>query len=556
MWKDYRRVGWHLGLIFRWVGNQERKLMKIACFNHRAMKRLTAAFLLAGVLAGFSAGRADELLIPLRSGAETLALDGSGNVIVYGAGLSRLNRDGSIAARTGVSLRTWPVLGIENDGTVLVCTSARLVRIDWDVPINFGNDSPFPASSPRAFMLQPDGMIVVVEETLVQRRHPDGTIDPAFASEPFAQPVPPSTLGAVRLALQEDGKILVAGLPNGLVLRYHADGKLDSSFHAPAIPRVHAMLVQADGKIVIGGAFIDVGPEARKGLVRLNVDGSIDSTFNPVVEERMEIDTLALQANGKIMAGGFFISYDRQQLGTDLVRFYPDGTLDPSFPVGTFVSPARTGIPIALEADGSVLAGIVLNNVSNYLVRLRNPDGATQSLTREGSTLTWRRSGAKPEVYHTRFQASLDGISWLDLGVGKRIEGGWKLEGAEIPEGARFRVRGYVTGTSHYLDFVPETTGSGDPLGLQVYDHANGDLMIGVNSPAGALVLQISTDLAQWTALHTNAPGSHSLKLSTTNLPAKNAFFRLARFPADSSGDEKFQDPASEKSGGSVRAME
>src|SRR5262249_45261444 len=116
-----------------------------------------------------------------------------------------------------------------------------------------------------------------------------------------------------------------------------AGGSLDSS------PFVSRLLLQADGKILVGGSFANIGGVARQNLARLNSDGTLDMNFAPaapVIGTASELATLpaamaspgpiALQVDGKILVGGSFTNV--QAIGRNaLVRFNADGTLDTSF---------------------------------------------------------------------------------------------------------------------------------------------------------------------------------------------------------------------------------
>src|SRR6185369_5867155 len=66
---------------------------------------------------------------------------------------------------------------------------------------------------------------------------------------------------------------------------------------------VAAMALQADGKILIGGHFSHVGSVSRTLLARLNADGSLDGSFNPVIVGNY-INAIAVQSNGQIVIGG------------------------------------------------------------------------------------------------------------------------------------------------------------------------------------------------------------------------------------------------------------
>lgn len=71
---------------------------------------------------------------------------------------------------------------------------------------------------------------------------------------------------------------------------------------------VHAVAVQPDGKVLIGGAFLFCDGVPRKRMARLNPDGTLDHSFNPSFEDT--VLSIALQPDGKILLGGQFTFYD------------------------------------------------------------------------------------------------------------------------------------------------------------------------------------------------------------------------------------------------------
>src|ERR1700680_4784908 len=73
---------------------------------------------------------------------------------------------------------------------------------------------------------------------------------------------------------------------------------------------VRVVVVQPDGKILIGGRFTTVLGVARNRIARLNPDGTLDTAFNPNAND--DVYTIAVQADGKILAGGLFTSIGGQ----------------------------------------------------------------------------------------------------------------------------------------------------------------------------------------------------------------------------------------------------
>jgi uncharacterized delta-60 repeat protein len=183
------------------------------------------------------------------------------------------------------------------------------------------------------------------------------------------------------VARQSNGRVLIAGKfatlqPNGQsqaiarnnIARLLADGRNDDSFTADVNGQIQALLIQRDGKIVIGGKFTVVNGVTRNRIARLNADGSLDAAFDPNIEPRdynanpdasltPEVMALALQADGKIVVGGGF-KFVHPAGGTEvarhrIARFNPNGSLD-----ATFDPKASSMVQsLAIQADGKILVG-------------------------------------------------------------------------------------------------------------------------------------------------------------------------------------------------------
>ena len=123
---------------------------------------------------------------------------------------------------------------------------------------------------------------------------------------------------------------------------------------------VYALAVQADGKILVGGDFTTLGgggtgTTTRNRIGRLNPDGTLDTSFDPGANST--VLALAVQADGKILVGGFFTTLGGGGTGTttrnNIGRLNPDGTLDTSFDPG-----ANGNVnALAVQADGKILVG-------------------------------------------------------------------------------------------------------------------------------------------------------------------------------------------------------
>ena len=172
-------------------------------------------------------------------------------------------------------------------------------------------------------------------------------------------------------AIQPDGKILVGGSfttlggqPRSCVGRLNADGTLDTAFNpgASGLPvpwavptSVHCLAVQADGKILVGGYFTTLGGQPRNCIGRLNPDGTVDPAFNPGIDAANHycfLWCLAVQADGKILAGGYFTTLGGQPRSY-LGRLNSSGTLDTGFNPGA----SSTVYSLAIQTDGKIVVG-------------------------------------------------------------------------------------------------------------------------------------------------------------------------------------------------------
>ncbi len=188
------------------------------------------------------------------------------------------------------------------------------------------------------------------------------------------------------ISLQTDGKILISGSPtsyNGTarfsVIRLNADGSLDTTFTSPftSAQFVEEVDVLPNGKIIIGGGFV-VGSPAYSSIARLNTNGSLDTSFYPFGNMDGSVYAVKIQTDGKILIGGDFNTYDNSP-APKIARLNADGTLDNTFAAsaGFFESSAEY---FEIQADGKILAAGRFANFSVIygLIRL-NADGTYDS---------------------------------------------------------------------------------------------------------------------------------------------------------------------------------
>jgi uncharacterized delta-60 repeat protein len=191
------------------------------------------------------------------------------------------------------------------------------------------------------------------------------------------------------LLLQADGRLLIGGdftafngLPKVRLARLDANGVLDATFNTGTgfSDPVQKIAAQPDGRLVIGGSFTNVDGANRNRVARLNVDGTLDLTFDPGAGADNPVSAVALHSDpahaGKIVLGGAFATFNGQSRPF-VARINPDGTLDGGFNTGT--GPDAKVNALALQMDGKVVIGGDFTNV-NGTVRQRlarlNADGS------------------------------------------------------------------------------------------------------------------------------------------------------------------------------------
>lgn len=211
----------------------------------------------------------------------------------------------------------------------------------------------------------------------------------------FAQIVEPGFApdiagGASAIVLQPDGRILIGGnfsAVNGLVrsnlARLFLDGSIDLDFAPDVNERVNSIALQTDGKLLAGGSFTAINGEVHTGVARLNRDGSLAPDFTagitdpPALDPASGVKCLALQPDGKILVGGVFNGINGQ-LCPNIARLNSDGSVDTNFS-----AQADSSIScIALQPDGKVLVAgsfLTVNQQPRMGIARLQPDGTLDS---------------------------------------------------------------------------------------------------------------------------------------------------------------------------------
>ena len=246
--------------------------------------------------------------------------------------------------------------------------------------------------------LQPDGKIILIGSFQdynggggqhIVRINSDGSRD-----ESFDVGYGTGTAATV-VTLQSDGKVLLGGHFYGYpgstglddLMRLNSDGSFDTSFDSGdgMFLNIGDIVVQPDNKIMISGSFTAYYGVDRARIARINEDGSLDLSFDPGAGATggnyVGVNGVALQPDGKILIAGNFTAYD----GTSrhcIARLNSDGSLDDSFDPGA--GPVASGYDdsisrVIVQPDGKVLVFgnfYTFNGVNRkYMARL-NADGS------------------------------------------------------------------------------------------------------------------------------------------------------------------------------------
>jgi uncharacterized delta-60 repeat protein len=327
-----------------------------------------------------------------------------GNFTLYNGAsanrIIRLNSDGSndttFTSGTRFNLSV-SIIAIQTDGKILVgglftlyngATTNFMTRLNSngskDSAFNLGTGI---GGTVNRISLQADGKILTggyfttyngITQNRIIRLNSDGSKDTTFTiGTGFDNAV-------IAITLQSDGKILIGGIfttYNGItdnkIIRLNSDGSKDSTFNLGTgfNETVHTIAPQTDGKILIGGAFTNYNQNIENRIIRLNSDGSKDAAFITGTGFNARVWAIAIQADGKLIVGGEFTTYNGVTENR-IIRLNSDGSKDTSFITGTGFNTAVT--TIALQSDGKILIGgaftTYMGNTENRIIRL-NTDG-------------------------------------------------------------------------------------------------------------------------------------------------------------------------------------
>ena len=251
----------------------------------------------------------------------------------------RLNADGSLDSTFGIGGETR--FNVKGSDTV------SDIKLQPDGKILLAGNSIEPCTFAGFFLtapcITPAGSVATPISTLI-RLTPQGTLDSTFGGTGVIQTE--AAISGLTLAVQPDGKILFlrsTGVPRANIFgwtlaRYNSDGTLDATFSqgnqtiSQCIANGESMVVQADGKIVVGGPPTS-GPIFC--MERLNADLSDDTSFSSMTTGRFDSNrsrALGIQPNGGLLT--VTSGCESTTCGVAVFRHKPDGMLDLSFGAG------------------------------------------------------------------------------------------------------------------------------------------------------------------------------------------------------------------------------
>ncbi len=284
-------------------------------------------------------------------------------------------------------------------------------------------DCPGLAAVPSAVVIQPDGKIVVAGGAFplftflgnieVVRYNPNGSLDNSFGNGGIVTTIFPEGSYAFDVALQPDGKIVVAGTvfvdfdPGEMsdtdfaLARYNPDGTPDTTFGSGGQVMTDfvgmeddafSILIQPDGKLVAVGSANDPATNYDFAAARYLSNGAIDTTFGVGGKVRTDFGaqnfdrarSAALQPDGRIVAAGFAISQGGGVQNFGVARYTSNGVLDTTFSGDgktqiDFGTCCQSATKVLLQSDGKIITVGGANGESSdddFLLARLSPRGA------------------------------------------------------------------------------------------------------------------------------------------------------------------------------------
>lgn len=285
---------------------------------------------------------------------------------VFAPKIARLLSDGAQDPTFNAGLGfNWTVysIAIQNDGKILVGgyfteynglpVSNYIARLNVDGSVdntfssihlenfciqNYGGFGLF--QDPPVIEIQTDGKILVgLEEWGLFRLNQDGSLDNGFIQGNRGY----GNSSIRKILIQSDGKILIGGTwfnTGGRICRFNSNGSDDPTFNdgTGVNGGISDMILQPDGKIVIGGSFTYYNGINQNCITRLNSNGAVDNNFNigtgiDYAGGSTQVNRLALRTNGNIIVEAYAATFNGNYINSNPFCLNSDGTLNSSFNV-------------------------------------------------------------------------------------------------------------------------------------------------------------------------------------------------------------------------------
>lgn len=456
-------------------------------------------------------------------------------------------------------------IALQSDGKILVggafgfigvIPRNRIARLDPTTGVADSFD-PNANSYVYGIAVQTDGKIVLggafttlsANGGAAVTRNRMARLDPMTGEPDSFNPNANATVTAI--AVQADGKILagggfsgansIGGQPRNRIARLDGSTGLADSFNPNANVDVNAIAVQADGKILAGGGFTTIGGATRHYIARLDAASGVADSFDPNASD--PVVSIAVQADGKILAAGLFNGSNSIGGATRdrIARLDPTTGLADSWDATNANNQVQS---IALQADGKILVGGNFTSVGgqarNYFARLSNDTAALQNLEVTQATVSQIRGGASPQFTRMTFELSTNNIDYTFLGVGAVEPGGWTLTGLNLPTGQILyvRARGYYrSGFQNSSESVVESVrneflsllAASPSLKIQLTSNTNVVLSWGASFAGFTLESNSNLTANLWTEVFPAPTVSGASAVVTNTISGSTRFFRLRK---------------------------